>query len=165
MTPASSRARSRAASRSRVAPVLRAMASKVWLPNEISRTANNAHFSPTTCSAAAIEQGRPLCLASCGAGLGVCMRLGCHIKRTTAIALRQLETWTYSGVSMLSASALTAPRFRPVLVSHCGDAVAMANLDLFIVNVALPSIGRVLPGTGQCGDVRVRRAAGGCGDL
>jgi len=41
----------------------------------------------------------------------------------------------------------------------------MANLDLFIVNVALPSIGRALPGTGQCDDVRVRRAAGGCGDL
>src|ERR1700712_3015105 len=44
---------------SRGAPVLAAMRSKRRLPRNSSRTTSRAHFSPTTCSAVATEQGRP----------------------------------------------------------------------------------------------------------
>ena len=46
---------SRAASRSRGAPVLRAIWLNRWLPNSTSRTASSDQRSPTICSAAAID--------------------------------------------------------------------------------------------------------------
>src|ERR1700744_20975 len=59
MTPASSSALIRAATRSRGAPVLRTMSWKRQLPSANSRTISSAQRSPTTSSAAAMGQGRP----------------------------------------------------------------------------------------------------------
>src|SRR6185437_13564613 len=83
ITPAASRARSRAVSRSRGAPVLRAMASNRRLPKAISRTASSDHFSPTRFMAAATEHGRP------------------GSSSLTSPSLPQLQNQTYSGYAAL----------------------------------------------------------------
>src|SRR3954470_24831226 len=59
MTPAAINVLSRAAMRSRGAPVPRTMSLNRVEPNAISRTTSNDHRSPTTSSAAAIGHGRP----------------------------------------------------------------------------------------------------------
>src|SRR5687768_9584473 len=84
MTPAASRVRSRAVRMSRDAPVLRAMASNLRLPKLISRMASIAHFSPTTWSALASEQGLP--------GLVAVTPQGCHIQLTAATGVASRRT-------------------------------------------------------------------------
>ena len=165
--PPASRARSRAASRSRGAPVFRAIASNRLLPKAISRTASSAHFSPTRFRAAATEHGRPGSSSRMPASLHQ-LRNQTHSGYASASKRwvfkptggeRVTESVTDNGLARRRRAAGRRPdrgaaagrgqagrgRFGAVFAIVTAG-IAVVNLDLFIVNVALPSIGRSFGG-------------------
>lgn len=135
-TPASTSVFSRAASRSRGAPVLRAIWLNWWLPNITSRTASSAHRSPTTSSAAASEQGRPGSVVGSRRMPPLSHAVVCFSNRRAV---------TVSGVTH-SVGQSNRSRVATVVVVL---AVFMTNLDLWIVNVALPEMSASFSRAGQ----------------
>src|ERR1700749_1723687 len=134
MTPASSSALIRAATRSRGAPVLRTMSWKRQLPSANSRTISSAQRSPTTTSAAARGQGRPGRSASVIAGIPTSMSASSlKIKLTelsgthTALCYQRLVTATaFDNLD----DYLALPRVSGLAVSADGSRVVTTAAEL-----------------------------------
>src|SRR5271170_446542 len=138
MTPASSSALSRAATRSRGAPVPRTMSSKRLLPSVSSRTISNAHRSPTNSRAAAMRQGLPGRSASVTPGMPSSMsaqslkikltgRREAHIAPCAALCYQRLVTATaFDNLD----DYLALPRVSGLAVSADGSRVVTTVAEL-----------------------------------
>src|ERR1700689_2446645 len=138
---------SRAAKVSRGAPVFCTISSNRRQPRKTSRIARRAHFSPTTSRVRATEQVR-------GAAVRVAMS---HIIRQSVdfsdllvVASVQIPDLLLVEATMaLADTAISHRRPSPaaIAVAVLSLGVFMSSLDLFIVNLAFPYIGRDYGGT------------------
>src|SRR5438094_1467340 len=159
--PAPTSERSRAASVSRGAPVRRTISSKRRLPRNTSRTASSAHFSPTISSVRATEHSRGWA-ATAVMPPGYLIRP--QIARTARRSGRVSPNFGLTEVIMsVGAETRVHPSPKPartglpgegqtawqvsVIVGVLALAVFMSSLDLLIVNLAFPYIGREYHGT------------------
>src|ERR1700759_554720 len=143
---------SRAVRVSRGAPVRRTISSNRRLPRKTSRSASSAHFSPMTSRVRAIEQVRgravaipPLYLVSWFSGRtrGSWVMVGPDFGLTIASPSPE-----EGGRLSTTPPAATADARRvTAIVGVLALAVFMSSLDLFIVNLAFPYIGKQYQGT------------------